>query len=345
MFTLWDPEKHFPAPDKIPLLSGTEYRRVHTAVEGEYQFLLGAAVIRHEGILRACWGNSFRGENDDNTILFEKCSADGGMTWDEGRRISRTDAGFGRSHGVYAALGGELYAFCPRARYERIDAYPELVCEGYRLHPEGNWEFLGTVLPDRFWPMCEPIRLENGNLLMAGLETDRAEAAVALCREDDVTRWEMKRFENPEGFRYWGETTVLRRSDRLTAIIRGGNRILCSESTDEGESWSSLEQSNFPISASKMYAGTLQNGLNYLIFNAETAVYREALCIAIGDSYFRRVFLLRRGFDAPPRFWGQNEWCYPYAWEDREAGLLYVIYAKNKEDCELAILPTTQLTL
>lgn len=345
MFPLWDPSKPFPALEETEFLPGTEYHEIHTAVAGEYQFLLGAAVIRHNGLLRASWGNSFREENDDNTIIFEKCSRDGGKTWDTGRRISRRDAGFGRSHGVYFADGGTLYVFCPRARFDRIDAYPELVCEGYRLRPDGDWECLGTVLPARFWPMCEPLRLKGRRLLMAGLETDRAEAAVALSREGDPTHWEMKTLPNPEGYRSWGETTVLQRPDRLTAIIRGGNRILTSESTDEGETWSPLEVSNFPISASKMYAGTLQNGLNYLLFNAETAAYREALCIAVGRECFERVFLLRRGFDAPPRFRSQTEWCYPYAWEDREAGLLYTVYAKNKEDCELAILPISRLTL
>ena len=38
-----------------------------------------------------------------------------------------------------------------------------------------------------------------------------------------------------------------------------------------------------------------------------------------------------------------NEWCYPYAFEDEENGLLYIAYAKNKEHCEIAVIPTASL--
>ena len=44
-----------------------------------------------------------------------------------------------------------------------------------------------------------------------------------------------------------------------------------------------------------------------------------------------------------PRFWKRNEWSYPYAYEDKETKKLYVAYAKNKEDCEIAIIPTESL--
>ena len=104
MYKLWVGAGEIPSPDKMEKLKECEFVRVHTAIDGEYQFLLGAAVIKHNGELS--------GENDDNTILREKLSRDGKSFEDNGR-ISQKDKGFGRSHGVYLEHTGELYAFCP----------------------------------------------------------------------------------------------------------------------------------------------------------------------------------------------------------------------------------------
>jgi len=344
MYSLWNGQKKFPEYEEMLKIKNIEYVNVHTAIKDEYQFLLGAAIIKYKDKLFSSWGNSFRGENDDNTILAQKCSIDGGKTWNDYRKISKTDKGFGRSHGVYFEYEGNLYAFCPKAKYDKIDAYPDLKMEAYKLEKTGEWACLGVVLDEDFWPMCEPIKLDNGGFLMAGLKTDTAEAAVALCDGKDITKWIMKVIPNPENYEYWGETTVLKQNDKLIAIVRGGKGaecILVSESYDNGNSWSGLEKSNFEISNSKMYAGTLSNGSKYLVFNAKCEKYRETLCIATGKEIFDKVYVIRHGFEEPPAFWNTNEWCYPYAYE--ADGILYVVYAKNKEDCELAIIPVASL--
>ena len=70
---------------------------------------------------------------------------------------------------------------------------------------------------------------------------------------------------------------------------------------------------------------------------------RDTLAIAVGKDTFERVYLIRDGFDEAPVFWMHNEWCYPYALEDEENGLLYIAYAKNKEHCEIAVIPTASV--
>ena len=60
-----------------------------------------------------------------------------------------------------------------------------------------------------------------------------------------------------------------------------------------------------------------------------------------GKEFFDKVYVIRHGFDTAPRFFTNNEWSYPYAYE--ADGNLYVVYAKNKEDCELAIIPTEDI--
>ena len=349
MYQLWDEQKKFPEFGEMKDIEGLKHIKVHEAIEGEYQFLLGAAIIKYQGTLYSSWGNSWRGENDDNTILAEKCSKDGGFTWEQYRRISVKEPGFGRSHGVYCEHEGKLYAFCPKARYDRIDAYPDLTMEGYVMDADGEYECLGIVLEADFWPMCEPIRLEDGSLVMAGLKTNggkNAEGAVALCDGKDITKWEMRVFPNPRGFRYWGETTVVKWEDKLVAIVRSGSRTttaLVSISKDQGQTWSDLEESNLPIAHSKMYAGVLANGEMYVVFNVRGRGLRDTLAIAVGKDKFDRVYVIRDGFDAPPKYWQTNEWCYPYAYEDREEKKLYVVYAMDKADCEMTVIPTDSL--
>ncbi|MBO5700843.1 MAG: exo-alpha-sialidase [Clostridia bacterium] len=345
MKNIWNKSIPFPDFSQIETIRGAKYITVHTAREDGYHFSLGAAIIKHKGILRVSFSNSWRKENDDLTILAEKYSTDSGNTWHD-NIIAKNESGLGRSHGVYFEKDGELYVFCPVAEFDRIDRYPGLKTEAYKLCGRGEYESLGVVLPGDFWPMCEPIVLNDGKLLMAGLETDQAQAAVALCGGEDITKWEMKIIPNPNQFKYWGETTVIAYPDRLIAFVRGSNgigSILVSESRDGGNSWSGLEESDFPIANSKMYGGTLSNGLKYLAFNIKDRGYRDTLALAIGKDSFEKLYLLRDGFDAPPRFRKQNMWCYPYAFEDTETRTLYIAYSKNKEDCEMIAIPTENL--
>lgn len=345
---LWKEEIKFPDFEHFWDIRNIEFRTAHCLDEKGYHFLLGAAVVKHENTLRVSFAQSLKTENDDHTRLMEKVSFDGGFSWTE-NIIAETEDGFGRSHGVYFPYQNKLYVFCPRARYDRIDRYPELKTEIYRLGNDGKYQLLGTALDGDFWPMCEPIALENGTFLMAGLKTDSGTAAVALCDGTDITKWNMTELPNPRNFRYWGETTVLRKENRLIALVRNSGRIrniLTSESTDNGITWTGLSESDFPASHSKLYTGTLKNGLSYLVFNVRDRgerIGRDTLAIAVGYRVFERVYLIRDGFDGLPVFWQHNEWSYPYAFEDTEKDLLYVAYAKNKEHCEVAVIPTESL--
>ncbi len=344
--TLWHPSQPFPHFEALSPIDGAKYLRAHTLNENGYHFLLGAAVIKHKGILRVSFAHSLKTENDDRTRLTEKYSTDDGNTWQE-HVIADTENGYGRSHGVYFPYGDALYVFCPCAQYDRIDRYPDLKMEAYRLCDDGKYEYLGFALSEDFWPMCEPIALDHGGFLMAGLKADNGTAAIALCDGKDLLHWEMKVLPNPKNYHYWGETTVWKRPDRLIAIVRGSasfENVLVSESFDDGNTWSPLTESNFPSAHSKLYAGTLSRGLSYLVFNMRNRGYRDTLAIAIGQEQFEKVYLIRDGFDAPPKYWKTNEWSYPYAYEDREAGILYVGYAHNKENCEVIAIPKESLT-
>ena len=170
-------------------------------------------------------------------------------------------------------------------------------------------------------------------------------AAVAVCNGKDLTKWEIREIPDPDHINYWGETALLETDHGLCAVIRNGKNpyAFVSHSTNGGNTWSPMVESNFEIASSKLYAGTLSNGKRYLIFNMRGELYRDTLAIAVGSEPFERVHLIRHGFGAPLKFWCKNEWCYPYAFEDREENRLMVVYTRDKESCELASLPIENL--
>lgn len=345
MYELWNSENTFPSLKEMRTIEGLEHIIVHEAHKDGSRFLLGAAIIKHSGTLYCSFVNSLEEENDSFSMLAQKKSYDGGKSWTDYRSVSKNEAVFSKSHGVYLEHEGSLYAFCPRAKFTPT-AYPELTMEAYRENEIGEWDYLGIVLDRDFWPMCQPIMLDDGSYVMAGLKTDEHTAAVAVCDGNDITKWEMHTIPVPKDLWIWGETTVLKLDGRLLAIVRGGGEVgyaMVSESLDGGKSWSELADSNLFIAQSKMYAGTLSNGDLYVVFTVKSEGYRDTLCIAVGRKKFERIYLIRHGFDASPKFQPCNEWCYPYAYEDRESEMLYVVYSKNKEDCELAIIPVESL--
>ena len=69
MYYLWDEQKKFPEFEEMKAIEGLKHVKVHEAIEGEYQFLLGAAITKYNGTLYSSWGNSWRGENDDMDII------------------------------------------------------------------------------------------------------------------------------------------------------------------------------------------------------------------------------------------------------------------------------------
>ena len=94
MSQLWKDTVPFPKYAEMETVPGIRYEMVHVAEEGQYQFALGAGLVKHNGLLYASWANSWRAENDNNTIYAEKCSYDGGKTWENYRRISKKEEGF-----------------------------------------------------------------------------------------------------------------------------------------------------------------------------------------------------------------------------------------------------------
>lgn len=336
---------------------GIRYKTVSRCEEDGYRFSLGASIIKFKNLWVAAYLQSAVKENDERSRFVCKYSCDGCETWSSTQAIADADTEYGRSHGVLYSDGETLYAFCPRAKFNGTDKFKEhdFAMEAYVFSPDTKaWELRGIVSTDGFWPLCEPIKLNNGDLLIAGLECKGThQPAVAISRGGDCTHFDMVVIPNPDAIPTWGETTVLAYEKELVALVRSHRTegvVLISRSRDFGQSWSPLAHTEIQAVDSKLYAGQLRDGRRYLIRNIGTSETppsdrsRKTMTIALeteeGSLRFGDPYLIRHGFDEPARYF-RSQWAYPYAVE--EDGNLYVVYTKHKENTELAIIPIRAL--
>ena len=130
---------------------------VHTAVQGEFQFLSGPCIVAHKGRLFACWTNSPRDEDPSHECLRGRWSADGGMTWGPVQVVAG-DATPGASygHGSILSSGGTLRVFA--ARFLRPKGAAAMVVNMEAVvydDAADRWDARGTVA-EEFWAMEAP---------------------------------------------------------------------------------------------------------------------------------------------------------------------------------------------
>lgn len=216
---------------------GIEYVKVHTAQADAHHFLLGAAVLKHGDVWICSYGQSMEKENDENSRFACRYSYDGGKTWGDEVEIAGVEAeGYCHSHGVLFEYNGQVWAFAPRAKFAASETYDSLTMEAFTLNKDMSWKSEGIVLEQSFWPLCEPMVLGNGDVLISGLYglNGAAIPAVAVSK-GDLTEWEMITVPNDSGLNLWGETSVIDYGDRLVAFIRtNSGTAAVSESTDYG---------------------------------------------------------------------------------------------------------------
>lgn len=360
-YPLWDASRPVPERSRIPQLEGVRFRTIKARrpeVDG-FNWLHGVAVAWHKDRLYASFGLNQGAENTASEIAAGRLSIDKGRAWSPTFTIDPGgEANTAVSHGVLLSRADELWAF-----HGEFDGKMRNVrTRAYTLdEPTGHWVDRGLVVEGGFWPMQEPIRMDNGNYIMAGLRvrggyggTDDP-AAVAISRGEDLTEWDLRVIGKPEDMTMWGESTVLVDGSRVFNISRygDGSRALVAVSEDYGETWTDSRPSNLPMTTSKPYAGTLSTGQHYLIATCFEGVRgeRAPLTIAVtepGDMKFTRLYTIREAVhDGPGESDPGARLGYPYAVE-RE-GYLYVAYSNdgdrggNRNSAELAIIPIERL--
>lgn len=359
-FELWAPGVPVPLAAETPLLEGVEFvvvEKRQPEVDG-WDWLHGAALIRHRGALFTSWGRNKGKENTVSEVNHGRRSQDGGRTWTEVEVIGpgvieHGEAVEAHSHGVFLSHDGELWALL--ARFGRGEGRFRGLCMDAFVLDEATdrWQSRGVV-GQGIWPLREPEKMADGNWLIPGCD-EEWRAAVAISHGDDLTAWDTVKI--PVGKRIYTEATCWVDGSEVTLVMRnhspwrpGPSFAAVSVSTDFGRTWSPPVESNLPMTTSKPYAGVLSTGQRYLLCTTvrDHGNHRWPLTVAVGRPGEKKLCRMWRIRDARRPGAGDTvnkNLAYPHAVE--LDGKLYVIYSSgtggNLNDCELAIIPLEAL--
>jgi len=360
---LWDAASPVPKAAELAGLRGVSFAviKAHEPQrDGGYGFLHGVGLAWHKGKLYASFGQNRGIENTAGEEARGRVSTDGGRTWGDLFTIDTGDraVGLAVSHGAFLSHRGTLWTFLGAfyGARERVHTRAYTLNERTR-----QWQPRGVVVEGGFWPMQQPLRLQDGSRIMAGFQVGHGEpASVAISRGDDLTRWDHVVIPRDAAVgKMWGESTVIVQGQRVLNIARyGADAIaLSARSEDGGRTWTAMQPSNLPMVTSKPYAGTLSNRQHFLIgtTTADTGKRRAPLTIAVtrkGEPVFRRIFRIRDAVfpTSPGDSHLRANLSYPYAMGHR--GHLYVGYSNNGgrtgmniNSAELAVIPLDSLRI
>ncbi|MFN7565291.1 MAG: LamG-like jellyroll fold domain-containing protein [Prosthecobacter sp.] len=360
-FPLWDASQRLAEAKDLPVLEDVDFhviKKWDKEADG-YTFLHGVGLCWHKGKLYASIGHN---KGEENTVTEEaqyRVSGDGGRTWSELRVI---DAGEEKdlavSHGVSVSHGGKLWAF-HGAYYNHME---RIHTRAYSLdEATGEWVKHGVVIENGFWALNQPVKMRDGNWIMPGISAGPYSnngvfpAAVAISHGDDFTNWDFVGIPVHEGIRLWGESSIIVDGPNVLNIARYGGKALAliSKSTDYGRTWTTMGESNLPMTTSKPAAGMLSNGRRYLVCTnaANNGGRRAPLTIAIsepGKEVLSKVFVMRHAeHSGPGESHPKASLSYPCATE--HDGKLYIGFSNsggrggNHNSAEMAVIPLEKL--
>jgi hypothetical protein len=362
---LWDSNAEVPDAENLDRIGHLTFRVIKSYepdVDG-YRFLHGVAIAFHRGKLFASFGHNRGAENTGSEEARYRVSGDLGKTWSEVRTIDVGNDELAVSHGVFHSEGDRLWAFQGAFKNFRQDVHTRAYLFDDATQ---TWQFQAVICREGFWPMQQPLKMKNGNWIMAGLRVGSGNpAAVAISDGNDLLKWRVITIPASIPGNMWGESTVIVQGSQILNIARYGDqaRALVATSGDFGESWSTSTVSNLPMVTSKPYAGTLSTGQNYLIATttADSGKRRSPLTLALtepGKFTFSRVYEIRSALfdEGPGESHASAALAYPYAIESN--GNLYIAFSNNgggmgrpsdpkqranNNSAELVIVPVKQL--
>ena len=320
----------------------------------EYSFLHEAAVVEYHGRLFASWYNNSRFELTGRTPIRGRHSDDGGKTWSPVKVLADDPSGeVLYCPPVYGVCDDTLYLFMNRMTgpdlIQALDLYryDEKTDAFVFLHSEPSLFKLNTnvcVLPD-------------GKLLLPGRIGERGVIpgipAVMISDSGNIDApWRVVKVQPddrlPDGTRFiHPETSAIVNGRTVLLFCRDDERRvpLVYRSDDCGEHWSAPLAVDIPFSASKIYAGTLSDGRNYVVGNLYPGRNRLALLLTEpGQLVFTKGYILQDGLNAALGY--GVCWHYPCVCEG--GGNLNVICTVSHEDfarrgAVLTVLPLDRL--
>lgn len=346
MIQLIDPNLAGRSPELLPPVASSFDTVIHRADE-RYRFLHDNAVVWHGDALRAAWYNCPQGEILGESCIRSRLSRDEGRTWSAVDMIASDREGTGIHYVpvAFCSHAGRLLAFV-----SNMTGHDQVTrCEVFELdNANGKWHSRGFIA-DHFLPNCAPVRLENGSHIMFGRASESSAAkpaypAAALQTGGDLTApWRVVRISDRK-LPLHPESTAWVEGSRVTALVRGGpgGGVHLFLSHDYGQTWEGPLANNLPAADTKLYAGRLNTGQRYLVWNWPDSPPRNTLVIGVsqpGQDRLDQVWRIRHGWDANLRC--GPEWSYPCAVEHE--GKLFVVYTSEKKHSVLTVIPASVL--
>lgn len=373
-FSLWDPEFTIPNRSSVRELKNVELITVKPNQPDidNYIFHHGAAIISFKAQLFVSIAVNKGVENTSGEEAIVLKNNDGGITWSGPKVMEAPEKNTGISHGDFIVSEEKLWALhacfghietLPTlnndARGEFKDVFPGLAMKAYQYNEDSDdWVSQGVV-SENFWPLAEPVRLNNGNWFVTGLNKDFL-AACAISDGDNLRNWKQINIPMDRDIKA-NETGFWTNGKDITAVIRNQRPVVpekpyavVSHSNDYGETWTPARESNLLFTVSKPYCGMLSTGQRYLIGNSlnEQNSHRRYLTIALsqpGKELLSSLYLIRDVSMNPSPAGNAvvRSICYPHAVEHN--GYLYVIHSTgsshNINNIDLSIIPLKEFDM
>ena len=259
--------------------------------DDEFRYQHNSVITVYQDTLFTCWCSSLTIPPQINTAIHSKRSHDGGKTWSEREAIASAPAeGILLSSAQFGVCGSNLYLFCN----EILDPDTILSLVLHRLNPNTDRFEQIWSRPSSFRPTSKLITLQNGKLLMAGYSGrlfGYPNIPVVMISDGGDVNGEWREVPIatdgalPNGSKLTlPNVSLILCGDTLYAFCRNDMRRvpLVYLSHDFGETWSNAVAYDLPTTRTPIYGGTLSNGQNYLIANADRFNHkfdRSRLCI------------------------------------------------------------------
>ena len=329
---------------KLPVLKGAH--AVVCPYEEAWQFQLHNYLLHHEGKFWCMWSAGPVVEDVPTQHVRYATSADG-LSWSAPRNLTGPPAE-GRA---YIARGfwvrdGELLALAASYRGKGafgVDKDLKLVAFGWDKARD-TWTQKAIVFENAINNFA-PQKLSTGEWMMTRRDA-RFNVSMLIGGVKSLTDWQVvpvvdrlaalkaSKFSPDEPV--WWELT----DGTLMSAIRdngGSQRLFRSVSTDHGRTWSAPEISNYPNSTSKLFTLQTSRGFRVLVSNANPAVGRRELHLAVSED--GRQFTRMARLDIPsPR---ATTFQYPHVIE--HDGSLLIAFSNKKNVTEVLKVPLDEV--
>ncbi|MCL2093527.1 MAG: exo-alpha-sialidase [Treponema sp.] len=331
-YPLWNPRLPYPSENEMPFPQGMGHILAHDGRVDILPFLHDVSIAAFEGRIYLAWYNSTDAEIWGSSLIRGRSSADGGNSWSEPYTVAgRIDSS--EEHFVPVNLfprRGVLHATVTEMAGKNMTTGLHLFTRGAG---DNDWTFTARI-GEGFICNTVPQLMDNGNYLspawMPMKQETPAFPAALISQGDDIAKpWRCRFFYDPlhpQAVRIrCPETTFSLKGPQITAYVRndeGPSYVF--QSNDYAETWKGPYINPMTVGNSKLFAGKLKDGRNYLIYNADRGYFiRTLLVMAVsdpGEGQYSRVYKI---FEDDSADLGRGSiWFYPTACE--EEGFLYV---------------------